>query len=323
MSPFNPRISIVIPVYNGSDFLREAIDSALAQTYRNIEILVVNDGSRDDGKTEAIAVSYGDKIRYFPKQNGGVASALNHGIREMTGAYFSWLSHDDLYYPAKTEEQVRLLETLGRETIIYSDFEYIDSKGNFLGIKKAGAAQSHGIKYSLVMEGSINGCTVMIPRQCFDKVGLFDESLRTTQDFDMWFRLAAQFPFCHQPLHLVKSRVHPNQGSLTIPGHQVEQDDLYCNAISTFCDKDLPPGQRGAMASFYIKAAIRFTSIGCDKAAVLARERFRSCWLKDSPGRIAANSALAAEHAVLRLLYRNEVAKKAVKKLNRLLSGLR
>ena len=91
----NPLVSIVIPVYNGSNFMREAIDSALAQTYPNIEILVVNDGSTDN--TREIALSYGDKIRYFEKENGGVATALNLAIHEMKGEYFSWLSHDDWY----------------------------------------------------------------------------------------------------------------------------------------------------------------------------------------------------------------------------------
>ncbi|TFG59465.1 MAG: glycosyltransferase family 2 protein, partial [Deltaproteobacteria bacterium] len=80
-----PLVSIVIPVYNGSDYLREAVDSAMAQTYADVEVLVVNDGSDDGGKTEAIALSYGDRIRYFRKENGGVASALNLGVREMRG----------------------------------------------------------------------------------------------------------------------------------------------------------------------------------------------------------------------------------------------
>ena len=84
----NPLVSIVIPVYNGSDYLREAIDSALAQTYANIEVLVINDGSKDNGATESIALSYGDRIRYFNKENGGVASALNMGIEQMKGDYF-------------------------------------------------------------------------------------------------------------------------------------------------------------------------------------------------------------------------------------------
>ena len=76
-----PLVSIVMPVYNGSNYMREAIDSALAQTYSNIEVIVVNDGSNDDGKTDAIAKEYGDRIRYFIKENGGCASALNLGIK--------------------------------------------------------------------------------------------------------------------------------------------------------------------------------------------------------------------------------------------------
>ena len=111
-SPFFPKVSIVIPVYNGANYLHESIDSALAQTYPNLEILVVNDGSTDDGATEAIALSYGDKIRYFCKENGGVSSALNLGIRNMTGDYFSWLSHDDAYEPEKVADSVSLLSAL-------------------------------------------------------------------------------------------------------------------------------------------------------------------------------------------------------------------
>lgn len=319
----NPSVSIIIPVYNGSDFLREAIDSALGQTYGNIEIVVVNDGSRDDGKTEAVALSYGDKIRYIRKANGGVATALNVGIREMKGDYFTWLSHDDLYYPTKTEEQVRFLEELGEDAVIYGDFEYIDVNGEFLGTKKTGSAQSCGINFSLIMEGTINGCTVMVPRHCFDKVGLFDEGLRTTQDFDMWFRLARECPFRHQPKVLVKSRVHPNQGSLTIPGHMVEQDALYCAALSRFRVDDLPGGNCQTLASFYVRAAIRFTSIGCEKAAELAISKFREKAYRDKPLTVLSNLRLYAGHGLLRAAYRSQAAKKAIKRINRLLAGMR
>ena len=90
-----PLVSIIIPVYNGEKYMREAIDSALNQTYKNIEVIVVNDGSKDN--TDEIALSYGDKIRYFKKENGGVSTALNLGIKEMKGEYFCWLSHDDVY----------------------------------------------------------------------------------------------------------------------------------------------------------------------------------------------------------------------------------
>ena len=107
-----PLVSIIIPVYNGSNYVKEAIDSALAQTYKNIEVIVVNDGSTDN--TEKIVKSYGDKIRYFYKENGGVASALNLAIENSKGEYISWLSHDDVYYPNKIQEQNRNTFKVGR-----------------------------------------------------------------------------------------------------------------------------------------------------------------------------------------------------------------
>ena len=99
-----PLVSIVIPVFNGENYLKDAIDSAINQTYSNCEIIVVNDGSSD--ATEKIAKSYGKKIRYYKKENGGVSTALNLGLEKMTGDYFSWLSHDDLY---KRDNQERFL----------------------------------------------------------------------------------------------------------------------------------------------------------------------------------------------------------------------
>lgn len=105
--------------------MREAIDSALNQTYKNIEVIVVNDSSKDN--TEEIAQSYGDKIRYFSKENGGVATALNLAIKEAKGEYISWLSHDDVYYYYKIQKQIELLAKLeDKNTILFSDINLID-----------------------------------------------------------------------------------------------------------------------------------------------------------------------------------------------------
>lgn len=109
---YKPKVSIVIPAYNASNFLEQAIDSALAQTYSNFEIIVVNDGSEDDGATAKVAEKYSGKIRYIEKQNGGSSSALNVGIQNMNGEWFSWLSHDDLYEPDKLEKQICYLRDL-------------------------------------------------------------------------------------------------------------------------------------------------------------------------------------------------------------------
>ena len=128
---FNPLVSIIIPVYNGSNYMCEAIDSALAQTYKNIEIIVVNDGSDDAGKTEEIARNYGNKIRYICKNNGGVSTALNTGIANMKGLYFSWLSHDDIYTPDKIEKEICALSRLAnKDTIILCESGYIDENSD-------------------------------------------------------------------------------------------------------------------------------------------------------------------------------------------------
>jgi glycosyltransferase involved in cell wall biosynthesis len=213
MSDFNPLVSIVIPVYNGSDFMREAIDSALAQTYDNIEVLVINDGSTDDGETERIGLSYGNRIRYFSKINGGVTAALNLGILEMRGDYLSWLSHDDLYIPEKVERQVKCLaSSLNRDAIIFSDYMNVNENNKDL----YPVCMDHDLLNEkplyAVFRGSLHGCTLIVPRSAFISSGIFN-NLRTTQDYDLWFRMIRNHIFIHMPEILVRSRLHPNQGS--------------------------------------------------------------------------------------------------------------
>ena len=130
-----PKVSIIIPVYNGSNYLKNAIECALQQTYGNLEVLVVDDGSTDDGATENIAMEYGDRIRYFKKPNGGVSSALNFGIQNMTGDYFSWLSHDDAYSNDKIKDSVDLLaehKLIGEDAVAFTGGHFIDSYGKVI-----------------------------------------------------------------------------------------------------------------------------------------------------------------------------------------------
>ncbi len=209
-----PKVSIVIPVYNGANYMREAIDSALAQTYSNTEILVINDGSRDNGETERIAQSYGEQIRYLAKPNGGVATALNLGIESMTGEYFSWLSHDDVYLPNKVEHQMRFLQSLQNpQTIVYSDYQLIDAKSRVFSSVTIADTVSTNALYDLVAHQAIHGCAMLIHKDAFKKCGNFDVSLPTTQDYDLWVRMAQVLPFQYCPGIIIQSRQHPEQGS--------------------------------------------------------------------------------------------------------------
>lgn len=251
VNEYQPLVSIVIPVYNGSNYLSEAIDSALAQTYENVEIIVVNDGSPDNGKTEEIALSYGDKIRYFKKENGGSSSALNFGIKQMHGEWFSWLSHDDLYYPEKIEKQITYIiknnlyndENINKH-IFFTASENVD--GNDKCIRRPSEAHIQGmfndvnsVKYNKYLVADpikycFNGCGCLIHKSAFEDVGMFDEKLRLVNDIDMWFRLYSGGYILHYiPEVLVKGRVHAKQISRSIgfSYHNPEQDMFWQRSL--------------------------------------------------------------------------------------------
>ena len=210
-----PLVSIVIPVYNGSNYLGQAVDSALAQTYANVEVIVVNDGSDDGGATRAVAERYGDRIGYLEKENGGVASALNLGVRSMRGQFFSWLSHDDLYHPRKIEEQVAFYAGKRLDkAVLFSDEDRIDGDGRLVARARPFRMPREPLPYVLLYRQFIGGCSLLIPRAAFDEAGMFDESLRLVQDYDLWFRMMAKgYEFVYCPLVSGSSRRHALQDS--------------------------------------------------------------------------------------------------------------
>ena len=247
---YNPKISIVIPAYDASNYLAEAIDSALAQTYPNAEIIVINDGSKDDGATRDVALSYGDKIRYFEKENGGSSSALNMGIANMTGEWFSWLSHDDLYVPEKLEKQVAYMTSLNIDDtelsrhIFFSASDLIDADGKIIRAcdinksrKFADKVDSFSHNGYLIAEPTVynfHGCSCLVHKNAFIDIGCFDEELRLLNDLDMWFRLyAGNYKVHYIPEPLVKGRVHAKQVSKSIgySYHNPEQDMFWKRSL--------------------------------------------------------------------------------------------
>lgn len=239
MKEQSKKVSIIIPVYNGANYVRRAIDSALNQTYKNIEVIVVNDGSTD--KTDDIVRSYGNRVRYYKKENGGVATALNLGIQKMRGQYFSWLSHDDEYHPEKIEKQVKLAKKYDDNTIIVSNWLIIDQYNNILEKKYI----SHIIeKYPTAFlafdrKTWLNFCALLIPKSIFEEYGNFDETLKTTQDYDFLFRISQKSKFKILEDHLLFSRAHPEQGCLSIKNALDDSDIIHYNIISSLSHKEI------------------------------------------------------------------------------------
>ena len=272
-----PMVSIIIPVYNGANYLREAIDSALAQTYANFEVIVVNDGSNDGGETDRIATSYGEKIRYFRKKNGGVASALNMGIKHMKGDYFSWLSHDDLYLPEKIECDVNAVLSCDDITTPvhggWINFS-INSDNNDVRLPE----NTHfDLKYYesgiiSVLMGLVDGCSVLIHRSYFDKYGLFDEELLTTQDYAKWFEMFRDKRLLFANRVLVRSRIHDSQTSRTNSSMSKNVEELHIRFAEEINENDAE-----ASGIDYYKllciALTRFDNLGISKAVRIIEDK--------------------------------------------------
>lgn len=227
---WTPRVSIIIPVYNGVNYMREAIDSALSQTYENVEVIVVNDGSTDGGETEKVALAYGDKICYLYKENGGVSSALNFGIKNMTGEYFSWLSHDDVYTADKISHQIESLRKWGDEnSVALCAHCFINERSERLN-KAAHKRFTTGLHdwrdtlSELLTNGAFSGCALLVPLKALEKCGGFHEGLRFSQDALLWMQIFCEkYSLVYNGDEDVFSRIHGKQ--LTQTGRSLFRKD--------------------------------------------------------------------------------------------------
>ena len=270
-----PKVSIIIPVYNGSNFLTEAINSALSQTYHNIEVLVINDGSNDNGATRRIAESFGNKIRYYEKRNGGVATALNLGIREMSGEYFSWLSHDDRYKKDKIAKEVASLTAKDRNTIVCGGCDVINEKGDFLF--SVNPYKEYGEKLNTplfaLFNGYINGCCLLIHKSHFERVGTFDERYPTTQDYDLWFRMMRGQEILFLNECLVEYREHSEQGSRKLGKKHIDEcNDLWVRLLNTVTEDEMIQ-MSGNRLNFLLQEKKFFARTSYERAAELVDDR--------------------------------------------------
>lgn len=207
----NPKVSVVIPFYN-CPYIEQALQSALSQSWQPYEIIVVDDGSTMHADRIA---SYLSRIHYLGKSNGGTASALNHGIMHATGDYIVWLSSDDMFYPDKINNQVLFMEQ-NHLLITYTNFNYIDGNSQLTELNAAAVFPSHLDYLRCFLQGNpINGCTVMFKKELFSAIGLFNESLPYTHDYDLWFRAILNgYPPIMLNQSLTAYRRHSGMGTL-------------------------------------------------------------------------------------------------------------
>jgi glycosyltransferase involved in cell wall biosynthesis len=197
-----PQVSVIIPTYNRSELLQVAVESTLAQTYPNVEVIVVDDGSTDD--TPSVMAQYAGRVTYIKQANQGVAAARNRGTEAAAGKYINFLDDDDLFAPAKLEHQVQVLDTRPEIGLVHCGYYYMDRDGNRL--EKVTFLPGGSLRELVIVDLIWSGAP-LIRRQCLEQVGLFDEKLpwrgQYAEDWDMWLRIAQagyQFACVQEPL---------------------------------------------------------------------------------------------------------------------------
>ena len=216
-----PRVSVIVPTHNAARYLPEAIDSVLGQTYRDFEIIVVDDGSTDD--TQEVLARYGDQIRVVRQRNQGSAAARNAGILAARGEFIAFLDADDLWLPQKLERQMPLFGERPEIGWVYSDYREFDESGlrtrSFFEREGLRPPPEGWVLLALARDCITWTTTVVIRASCFQEAGLFDGAFPRAQDYDMWLRLAARFPVaCAEEVLALYRHYQAQVTSRTRPG---------------------------------------------------------------------------------------------------------
>ncbi len=215
----NPIVTVIIPAYNHEKYITECLESACNQTYQNLQIIVINDGSKDH-TGEVIGKfleSSGRNIEYIEKKNEGICRTLNLGLDKTKGKYVALLASDDVWLPDKIEQQVALMENSPETGLVFGDAYFIrntnrttakysdykpDIRNYFTDTK-----QNRDLYEVLMVDNIITALTVMIRTDCFDKIGKFDVSLKC-EDLDMWLRISKEFKISFIDKPLAYYRIH-------------------------------------------------------------------------------------------------------------------
>ena len=222
-----PAISIIIPSFNSEKHIAETIDSILGQTFADIEILVVDDGSSD--RTREIVRSYAasSPVQLITQKNSGVCVARNHGLRRAQGSYICFMDHDDYWFPDKLQRQIAAFEAYPDAGVIYSCFVnwHADAGGDFPPANSFEFPErpdeidpdfSGWIYHQFLTDCWMLTSTAMFRREVLTRCGSFDESLPYSEDWDLWLRISREYPMIKLRRPTTLYRQHRLQGNRVV-----------------------------------------------------------------------------------------------------------
>ncbi len=263
----NELVSVVIPTYNYAHFLCGAVDSALAQTYKNIEVIVVDDGSADN--TSDVVKKYDGKIKYIFQKNRGLSSARNTGIREAKGTYVAILDADDIWSINKISEQVKFFEEQVNVGAVSCRFYEVNESGVIIRETKQVDCLPKELQQKLTLGNVVSGgSSLVVRKECFDAVGLFDENLRSAEDWDMWLRISRKYIIRIIEKPLLKVRV--GNYNMSSSGNAQKMLDNELVVLNKYFGNTFSLLKAKAMSQRYFSAAWAFSLQRKNKEAFIS-----------------------------------------------------
>jgi len=254
----SPRVSVIIPTYNRSWCLSAAIDSILSQTFQNMELIVVDDGSTDE--TPALLSRYGSRLRCLRQTNQGVSAARNNGIQAASGALIAFLDSDDTWQPEKLARQVAFFNRQPAAKICQTEETWI-RRGVRVNPKRRHRKPSGWIFEASLALCLVSPSAVMMRRELLEEIGGFDESLPACEDYDLWLRISLR-----HPIHLIDDALVVKRG-----GHEDQLsgapglDRYRIQSLRQMIDREnLSPSQIHAVAAM-LRKKCRIYAAGCRK----------------------------------------------------------
>jgi glycosyltransferase involved in cell wall biosynthesis len=283
-----PLISVVVPAYNAEKTIKATVDSVLNQSFSDLELIVVNDGSKDS-TLDILSDIKDSRLKVFSHSNSGPQISRNRGIQEATGEYISFLDADDLWTSDKLESQFNTLQANPEAAVAYSWTDWIDESDRFLRRGTHISATGDVFAKLLLIDFVESGSNPLIRRHALDAVGNFDESLVGGQDWDMWLRLAAKFPFTVVSSPQILYRKYPNSNSWS---NNVERQEIGFKRVIEKALSEAPDSvkryQKDIISNRYKCLIVDALERPAGRKRALTTARFLWIALKNDPSLIQA-----------------------------------
>jgi glycosyltransferase involved in cell wall biosynthesis len=264
-----PAVSVIIAVYNCADYIVDSVESALAQTFRDFEVIVV-DGGSTDGTVEQLQ-PYLDRIKFMVQTGKGVANARNEAIKASRGDYIAILDADDKWLPRKLEVQMSYLREHPEIGLLFSDEYYYEADGSYRGRWFKGRVEIYtGYVFDKLFENNFVGAlTTVAKRECFEKVGYFNERLFYAEDTEMWLRIAKEYQIGYIDEPLAVCRFRPESRSLEFEKHYRMKTGILLSMLKKYPDyfQDNPDVLKIGLSNHYFKFGYRYFEAGSLSAA--------------------------------------------------------